>query len=91
MPPAARSTDLHTCPLASGAPGPISQGDASVLIGFTPGARVGDAVQCPLGVPDAIAQGSPTVLIGGAPAARVGDLTAHGGAITAGCLTVLIG
>jgi len=31
------------------------------------------------------------VLIGGKPAARVGDGTAHGGAITLGCLTVLIG
>jgi len=31
------------------------------------------------------------VLIGGQPAARVGDTTVHGGTVTAGCPTVLIG
>ena len=32
-----------------------------------------------------------TVLIGGMPAARMGDSTSHGGVITLGCMTVLIG
>jgi uncharacterized Zn-binding protein involved in type VI secretion len=31
------------------------------------------------------------VLVGGMPAARMGDSTSHGGAITLGCMTVLIG
>jgi uncharacterized Zn-binding protein involved in type VI secretion len=31
------------------------------------------------------------VLITGLPAARMGDATAHGGTITLGCPTVLIG
>ncbi|MBN1851951.1 MAG: hypothetical protein JW829_04475, partial [Pirellulales bacterium] len=33
----------------------------------------------------------PTVMIGGMPTARLGDLTVHGGVITIGCPTVLIG
>jgi uncharacterized Zn-binding protein involved in type VI secretion len=32
-----------------------------------------------------------TVFIGGMPAARMGDLTAHGGSITLGFPTVMIG
>jgi uncharacterized Zn-binding protein involved in type VI secretion len=35
--------------------------------------------------------GSTSVLIGGKPAARMGDPTAHGGSITLGCPTVIIG
>jgi uncharacterized Zn-binding protein involved in type VI secretion len=30
-------------------------------------------------------------MIGFLPAARIGDLTAHGGVITMGCMTVMIG
>jgi hypothetical protein len=35
--------------------------------------------------------GSPTVLIGNMMAARMGDPTMHGGVITIGCPTVMIG
>jgi uncharacterized Zn-binding protein involved in type VI secretion len=38
-----------------------------------------------------IMAGSGTVLIGGLFAARMLDPTAHGGTISSGCLTVLIG
>jgi len=51
---------------------------------------MGDMCTC-MGPPDAIAQGETTVLIGGRPAATVGSLTAHGGAVTSGEPTVLIG
>lgn len=44
-----------------------------------------------VGPPDSIVLGSTTVLIGGKPAARMGDITAHGGSITVGFPTVLIG
>jgi hypothetical protein len=60
------------------------------MIGFMPAARVGDMCVC-VGPPDTIAKGSMTVKIGGMPAARMGDLTAHGGTITLGCPTVMIG
>lgn len=90
MPPAARISDMHTCPIPLHVGGPIVAGDPAILIGFLPAARVGDAVQCAVGV-DTIAQGSPTVLIGGLPAARMGDLTSHGGTIVAGLPAVLIG
>ena len=95
---AARLTDLHTCPMVTpGLPpvphvgGPIiGPGAATVLIGKMPAAVMGDNAVC-TGPPDSIVKGSATVLICGKPAARVGDLTAHGGTITLGCPTVLIG
>jgi uncharacterized Zn-binding protein involved in type VI secretion len=97
MPPAARITDMHTCPLATpGTPpiphvgGPISVGFPTVLVGGMPAARVGDMAIC-VGPPDSIAMGSPTVLIGNMMAARMGDPTVHGGVIVAGFPTVLIG
>jgi uncharacterized Zn-binding protein involved in type VI secretion len=95
MPPAARLTDMHTCPMATGpvphVGGPITgPGCPTVLISKLPAARVGDLLTC-VGPPDIIAKGSATVLIGGVPAARMGDLTAHGGTIVLGCPTVLVG
>lgn len=95
MPPAARLTDMHTCPMFTGpvphVGGPITgPGCPTVLISKLPAARVGDLLTC-VGPPDTIAKGSATVLIGGMPAARLGDLTAHGGTIILGCPTVIIG
>ena len=95
MKPAARITDMHTCPMVTGTVphvgGPIlPPGEPTVLIGGMPAARVGDMATCS-GPPDSIVTGSATVLIGGMPAARMGDLTAHGGSIVAGSPTVLIG
>lgn len=98
MPPAARLTDMHACPmLTPGLPpiphvgGPIvGPGVPSVLIGSLPAAVVGDGAVC-VGPPDSIVKGSATVLIGGKPAARVGDSTAHGGNIVLGWPTVMIG
>jgi uncharacterized Zn-binding protein involved in type VI secretion len=95
MPPAARITDMHTCPMVTGivphVGGPIlPPGGPTVLIGGLPAARAGDMCTC-VGPPDTIAMGSATVLIGGMPAARVGDPTAHGGVIVLGYPTVMIG
>ena len=95
MPPAARLTDMHTCPMVSGVVphvgGPILPPCCpTVLIGGQPAARVGDMATC-VGPPDTIAKGSMTVLIGNMPAARMGDQTAHGGVIVVGLPTVMIG
>jgi uncharacterized Zn-binding protein involved in type VI secretion len=98
MPPAARLTDMHTCPLQTpGTPpiphvgGPVvGPGAATVLIGGMPAAVLGDSLVC-VGPPDTIVAGSASVLIGGVPAARLGDSTAHGGSIVAGAPTVMIG
>ena len=95
MPPAARLTDLHVCPMVTGVVphvgGPITgPGAPTVLIGSLPAAVVGDLCVC-VGPPDTIAMGSTSVLIGGKPAARLGDPTAHGGVITLGLPTVMIG
>ncbi len=65
-------------------------GVVTVLIGGKPAATVGNTCTC-AGPPDSIVMGSATVFIGGKPAARMGDTTAHGGQITLGEPTVLIG
>lgn len=98
MPPAARITDMHTCPMQTpGTPpvphvgGPIiGPGAATVLIGGMPAAIMGDSATC-VGPPDSLIKGSATVLITGKPAVRISDTTAHGGSVVAGCPTVLIG
>jgi hypothetical protein len=56
-----------------------------------PAAVIGDMCTCVSPAPDSIVLGSMGVMIGGKPAARMGDMCAHGGMITVGCPTVLIG
>ena len=98
MPPAARLTDMHVCPmLTPGVPpiphvgGPIiGPGVPTVLIGKLPAAVVGDICTC-VGPPDSIVKGSATVIIGGKPAARMGDTCSHGGSIVLGAFNVMIG
>jgi uncharacterized Zn-binding protein involved in type VI secretion len=98
MPPAARLTDMHQCPMQTpGLPpiphvgGPvIGPGVPTVLIEKLPAAVLGDSCVC-VGPPDSIIKGSTTVLIGGKPAARLGDTCAHGGAVVMGAPTVMIG
>lgn len=98
MPPAARLTDFHQCPMVTpGLPpiphvgGPIvGPGIPTVLIGGLPAATLGDMLVC-VGPPDSIVKGSATVKIGGKPAARMGDSTAHGGQILLGAFNVMIG
>jgi len=99
MPPAARLTDFHQCPLQTPVGpvmiphvgGPIAgPGAPTVLIGGLPAAKVGDIAIC-IGPPDAIVKGSATVKVMNMPAARLGDKTAHGGTILMGWPTVMIG
>jgi len=96
--PAATVGSMHVCPMLNpGTPppphvgGPVSgPGVPTVLIGGKPAAVMGDMCVC-AGPPDTIVQGEATVLIGGKPAATVGSMTVHGGSITVGEPTVLIG
>jgi len=95
--PAARISDMHTCPLATpGTPpiphvgGPIVTGAPTVITGGMPQARISDTCIC-VGPPDVIVKGSATVIVCGMPAARIGDSTAHGGVIVTGQPTVIIG
>jgi len=99
MPPAARLTDFHQCPMTTPAGpvqiphvgGPIAgPGALTVWIGNLPAAKVGDLAIC-IGPPDAVVKGSMTVKVMGMPAARMGDKTAHGGTIVFGLPTVMIG
>ena len=89
MPPAARITDMHTCPMQTPAfPVPIPHvggpvvgpGIPNVLIGKMPAAVIGDSCVC-VGPPDAIAKGSATVMIDMLPAARDGDIVAFAGCV----------
>jgi uncharacterized Zn-binding protein involved in type VI secretion len=96
--PAARLGDMHTCPMVTPATPPIPHVGGpilppcvpTVLIGNLPAAVVGNMAMC-VGPPDSIILGSTGVFIMGKPAARMGDTTAHGGVITVGYPTVLIG
>lgn len=96
--PAARVTDMHTCPMVTpGVPpvphvgGPIlPPGIPTVLIGGLPAATLGSMATC-VGPLDTIAMGSTKVLIENKPAARMGDACAHGGTIVSGYPRVLIG
>jgi uncharacterized Zn-binding protein involved in type VI secretion len=95
MPPAARVTDMHVCPMVTGVVphvgGPILPPCAmTVIIGGLPAARITDMAVC-VGPPDVIVMGSSSVLIEYLPAARMLDNTAHGGMIVMGCFTVIIG
>jgi uncharacterized Zn-binding protein involved in type VI secretion len=85
MPPAARISDRHTCPIDP--PNVIVTGEETVIVGYMQQARVGDKEGCGA----TIAAGEPTVIIGDKDAARKGDPTTHGGVIASGCPTVLIG
>jgi len=95
MPPAARVTDMHVCPMVTvlvpHVGGPILPPCAmTVLIGMLPAARITDLLVC-VGPPDIIVMGSTSVLIEYLPAARMLDNTAHGGIIVMGCFTVIVG
>lgn len=95
MPPAARITDNHTCPMVNPGPvphvvGPIITGAGSVIIGNQPAARVTDKAQCVPAI-DTIQSGASNVIIEHQQAARLGDPTVHGGVIVTGCPTVIIG
>jgi len=95
MPPAARVTDMHTCPMVTGivphVEGPIlPPGAPTVLIDFLPAATVTTMATC-VGPPDMIVMGSTGVLINFLPAARMGDPTLHGGVIVIGSPTCIIG
>ncbi|MEP1032651.1 PAAR domain-containing protein [Ekhidna sp.] len=98
MPPAARITDFHECPMQTPAPVPIPHfggpivgpGAPTVLIDGLPASVMGDELIC-VGPPDVIVKGSATVMIEGRPAARMGDETAHGGTIMIGAPNVEIG
>lgn len=88
MPPAARITDIHACPIPVHGPNPIiAPCCPTVIIGGQPAARVTDKSLCT----GEIITGSDTVFIGFQRAARIGDMTSHGGLIVTGWMTVIIG
>lgn len=96
MLPAARLTDMHTCPMWTAVVphigGPIGgPGAATILIGGMPAATMGTTTVC-VGPPDSTMASAVNVLAANKPICRLTDLTSHGGVIVGpGCPTVLIG
>jgi uncharacterized Zn-binding protein involved in type VI secretion len=95
MKPAARVTDMHSCPnvtvLVPHVGGPIAgPGVPTVLVEKLPAAALGDTCTC-AGPPDVIVEGSVSVLVANRPLACLGNKTAHGGVIVAGAPTVMVG
>ena len=91
---AARVGDPHVCPVAGLNPhvgGPVlPPGELTVLIGGQPAALAGDKCTC-AGPPDVILPTKRSVVVANRTAACMGDTTAHGGTITGGCPSVLLG
>ena len=87
---AARRDDMHVCPQHSGGHvfAPL---EPTVLIGGPWAARMTDQAICAGGPMDTISTGAFTTLIGRLPAARQRDKTLHGGLVTEGMPTVVIG
>ncbi|MFO0826509.1 MAG: PAAR domain-containing protein [Phycisphaerales bacterium] len=72
--------------------GPIlPQGSPDVQIEYKAAARATDKLLCKAGGPDVLNMGSPNVLINNLRAVRKGDTTLHGGVVTGGASTVIIG
>ncbi len=93
--PAARLTDMHTCPMVTGVVphvgGPISGPGHADGVDWRLARGTSATWRFAPAPPDTLAKGSATVLIGGTPAVRMGDGTAHGEVVVLGCPTVLIG
>ncbi|MGW6194769.1 PAAR domain-containing protein [Kribbella sp. NPDC055110] len=91
MPAAARIGD------PTGHPGTITgPGVATVLIGGSPAAVMGDMHACSFPPPAShppspLTKGSGTVLISNRPAVRMGDIAGCGAPVIAGCMTVVVG
>lgn len=94
MPPAARITDMHVCPMVTGlvphVGGPQVLGTPTVMIVNMPTGSVTSQEVC-TGPPDADLLVSSTVMVGGKPADRLGDSSTHGGSLVMGAPTVMIG
>jgi uncharacterized Zn-binding protein involved in type VI secretion len=70
--------------------GPVAVGAPTVLVGMMPGARLTSMATC-VGPPDVMVMGSPTVMTQNIPAARITSQSGHGGLLTLGAPTVIIG
>lgn len=95
MPLAARVTDFHSCPAASGPiphlGGPVLPPcSVNVQTNLLPQARATDRAQC-VGPPDFIVVGSSSVMVNDMMAARLTDPTMHGGVIAMSSMNVEIG
>lgn len=94
MPPAARITDMHTCPMVTGVVphvgGPQVIGAPTVMICNMPTGSISSQEVC-VGPPDVDLRCSATVMTANKPADRLGDNSSHGGALVVGAPTVMIG
>jgi len=87
---AARLTDPHLCPQHDGKE-IVGATAPTILVEGQPAARITSLVKCEGGPLDKVQIGEPTVLMMGLDAARFLDGTLHGGLVTQGASTVVIG
>jgi uncharacterized Zn-binding protein involved in type VI secretion len=98
-PPASRIGDMHVCPMVTPGTPPVPHvggpllppGVPTVLICKMPAVNApGNQAVC-VGPPDVTIKGSATVYTQKRMQVRIGDTTAHGGTVTVGAPTVLVG
>lgn len=95
--PIARATDQHSCPITSllsppHAGGPIlPPAVPSVIAVGQSVAKLADYAKCAVPPADVLSQAAMTVWVEGLYVVRTGDATAHGGVVTTGDGTVLVG
>lgn len=87
---------MHVCPMCTGAVPHVGgailpPGALTVFIEGLPAARTEDMCVCVAPAPDVLSMGSRNVNIENKMAVRMGDTTAHGGQVTTGAGTVIIG
>ncbi len=87
--PVTRVTDMYTNPLMQGATAPIAcPGSSSLFVASLPVVQMTDTL---MPIPDMAIPGATTVMHNNLPLQVLGDLTAMGGSLLLGEMTVLVG
>ncbi|NYT71065.1 PAAR domain-containing protein [Halomonas sp. QX-2] len=86
--PAARITDLTSCPIPGHGTNPLVSGSPDVFYDGLAAARLDDKSACGSPITHEV---SPTVLVNGKPTAVLSSVAAHGNVVITGSGTVIIG
>ncbi|SJN13710.1 hypothetical protein CZ787_11495 [Halomonas citrativorans] len=86
--PAARVTDMTSCPIPGHGKNPLVKGSPDVFYDSLSAARLGDESACGSPITQAV---SSTVFVNGKPAAILGSVGSHGNTVITGSGTVIIG
>lgn len=86
--PAARITDMTSCPIPGHGTNPLVSASPDVFYDSLSAARLGDESACGSPITHEV---SSTVLVNGKPAAILGSVGAHGNTVVTASGTVIIG